>query len=107
MAGGPLRWGFLFVRLCGCSGYRCVVPVVSCVCWSVAVFIVAHLGVRGVSVWRLGVLLRCVVGVALFGRCVVRRIVPGSQLVGFRRGVLLFLVGVVCRGGLCGPWGVC
>ena len=43
-------------------------------------------------------------GVALFGRGVVCRIVPGSQLVGFRRGVLVFLVGVVCRGGLCGPW---
>ena len=81
----------------GGPGYRCVVPVVSCVCWGVAVFIVAHLGVRGVGVWRLGVLLRCVVGVALFGRGVVCRTVPGSQLVGFRRGVLLFLVCVVCR----------
>ena len=93
----------LFVCVGG-PGYRCVVPVVSCVCWGVAVFVVARLGVRCVGVWRLGVLSRCVVGMALFGRGIVCRIVPGSQLVGFRRGVLLFLVCVVCRGGLCGPW---
>ena len=85
---GQVAFELLVGRCVGCfcllvcvggPGYRCVVPVVSCVCWGVAVFIVAHLGVRGVGVWRLGVLLRCVVWVALFGRGVVCRIVRGPS----------------------------
>ena len=44
----------LFVCVGG-PGIWIVVPVVSCVYWGVAVFIVARLGVRGVDVWRLGV----------------------------------------------------